>query len=212
MAKKRKLTKEEKLEIKNRASLGRLCKPGCTLVVFGREMSAQARYQIYESGIRVVFTNDIAEVTEFLETAATMEIPMTLIIRSVFSENPVYFSVNVEPLLSYAGEFIDVKIFGHTPHDLILDRLGIREDGLDDRAFYSVISEWSPYCADKIGYGNRMKVLAANEKKAYEVREKTKIVPADVITTPHDPFELMEKLALCADTTGDSEGGLVASN
>ena len=202
--KKRKLTKEEKAEIKRRASLGRLCRPGCTLIVFGREMSARVRHKMYESGIRVVFTNDISEVMEFLETAATLEIPTTLFIRSAFSEDSIYFTENIEPLLAYAGEWIEVRIYGHTVNDNVLDKLGIREDDKDDRAFYSLVNEWSPYCGDSLGYGNRMKVLAANEKKAEETAQKVRIKAEEVMMTPYDPFSIMENLAKCAEVTEDA--------
>ena len=203
MAKKRKLSKEEKMEIKHRATLGRLCKPGCALIVFGKDMTAEERLGVYESGIRVMFSNDASEVTEFLETAAALEQVVTLIVRTEFAEDPTYFSTDIEPFLAYVGKNVDVKIFGHTPHDGVLDRLGIRKDMRDDRSFYGYISRWSPYCADTLGYGNRMKVLSNAEKKAKETRAPYVFSATELsrfehnIHTPHDAVDIMENLVRC---------------
>lgn len=200
MAKKRKLTKEEKVEIKYREGLGRLCRPGCTLIVFGRSYSAIAREGFYESGIRILFTNDVSEVLEMLETAVTLDIPVTLFIRTPFTESPEYFATDVEPLLMYAGEGVDVRIYGHTPHDNVLDRIGIRKDDVSDKRFYDILSKWSPYCsADELGYGSRMKVLAKKERAEIS-SEKYSFVQKECITVPLDSYDLMEKLSQCAET------------
>lgn len=199
MAKKRKLTKEEKIEIKARAGLGRLCKPECALIVFGREISGEVRKEIYDSGIRIMFTNDIEEVTEMLETAAVLDIPTTMFIRTIFSESPHYFSANLEPLLLYIGKNIDMRIYGHTPYDHVLDRLNLRVDDMDDRAFGDLLQRWSPYCKDEFGYGNRMGILARNEKQAFEKREIARINQQECMTVPFDPLELAEQLATFAE-------------
>lgn len=209
MAKKRKLTKEEKIEIKTRESLGRLCKPGCALVVFGREISAEERLRYYEDGIRIMFTNDVSEVTELLENAASMNVPLTLIVRTNFSESPHYFASNIEPLFMYLGENIDVKVYGHTPFDHVLDRMNIRTNDVDDRTFLELLARWSPYCTDVLGYGNRMKVLARNEKIAFEKFEKPIIKQDDFMTMPLDPFEVMEKLSACAEDFNATNESLV---
>lgn len=190
---KRKLTKEEKVEKKYRAGLGRLCCPGCTLIVFGKDYPYEQRCEMVDSGINIIFSNDVEETTEFLEMASYANTPLTLYIRTPFTENPDYFASTVEPLLSYIGKNVAARIFGHTPHDGILDKLKLREDDTNDRAFMKRLAKWAPYCTDTVGYGNRVKLMYENE-----VKQRTRI-PAiyseECMRMKLDPVELMEKIA-----------------
>ena len=195
---KRKLTKEEKNEIKYRASIGRCCKPGCALIVYGFRFSYAQRIQFYKSGINIIFVDELSEIISYFEEADALGIYATAIIRTENCENAEFFKSGVESVLGYIDDTTDVKIYGHTPNDAVLNRFGLRRDDMDDRAFFRMLSRWVPYCKDELNYGLRLEAL---KKKA---DEEPRFTPAysDVMSLDFDLEGLCECLAACVPDEG----------